>query len=78
MKPTLKAPGIERLKLRCDEPLSKFAFKLNLRHYDKRDALRVLAMHRQAGGRGLHSFTFRLNVNTFREIRLMHAFPPVY
>ena len=33
MKPTLKAPGSERLKLKCDEPLSNFAFKFNLRRY---------------------------------------------
>ena len=30
-KPTLKAPGIERLKLTRDDPLSNFAFKFNLR-----------------------------------------------
>ena len=33
IKPTLKAPGSERLKLKCDEPLSKFAFKFNWRRY---------------------------------------------
>ena len=27
MKPMLKASGTERLKLKCDEPLSDFAFK---------------------------------------------------
>ena len=32
-KPTLTAPGTKRLKLKCDEPLSNFAFKCNLRHY---------------------------------------------
>ena len=31
--PTLKAPGSKRLKLNCDEPLSNFAFKFNLRRY---------------------------------------------
>ena len=34
IKPTLKAPGSERLKLNCDELLSSFAFKLKLRHYN--------------------------------------------
>jgi hypothetical protein len=29
----LKAPGTERLKLKCDYPLSNFAFKFNLRRY---------------------------------------------
>jgi hypothetical protein len=33
MKPTLKAPGTKRLKLKCDEPLSNFAFNFNLRRY---------------------------------------------
>jgi len=33
MKPALKAPGTERLKLKHDEPLSNFAFKFNLRRY---------------------------------------------
>jgi len=31
----LKAPGTKRLKLICDDPLSKFAFKCNLRRYMK-------------------------------------------
>jgi len=33
IKPTLKAPGIKLLKLKYDEPLSKFAFKSNMRRY---------------------------------------------
>jgi hypothetical protein len=33
MKPTLKVPGTKRLKLKYDEPLSKFAFTFNLRRY---------------------------------------------
>ena len=33
IKPTLKAPRTERLKLKYDDPLSKFAFKFNLRRY---------------------------------------------
>jgi hypothetical protein len=35
MTPALKAPGIERLKLKYDDPLSNFAFKFNLRRYNK-------------------------------------------
>ena len=31
IKPALKAPGSERLKLKCDDMLSSFAFKFNLR-----------------------------------------------
>jgi hypothetical protein len=33
IKPTLKAPGTKRLKVRYEEPLSKFALKFNLRLY---------------------------------------------
>ena len=33
IKPTLKAPGTKRLKPKCDEPLSNFAFNFNLRRY---------------------------------------------
>ena len=33
IKPKLKAPGTKRLKLKRDEPLSNFAFKINLRRY---------------------------------------------
>ena len=31
--PPLKAPGTKRLKLTCEEPLSNFAFNINLRRY---------------------------------------------
>ena len=71
MKPTLKAPGIKLLKLECDEPLSEFAFKFNLRRYseeggdvdlrDKQDDHDAY----EAFGRGLHSSTFQLNVSAF-------------
>ena len=33
IKPMLKAPGTILLALRCDEPLSNFAFNFNLRRY---------------------------------------------
>jgi hypothetical protein len=33
IKPTLKAPGTKRLKLKCHKLLSSFAFKFNLRRY---------------------------------------------
>ena len=33
IKPELKAPGTKRLKLKCDEPLSDFAFNFSLRRY---------------------------------------------
>ena len=34
IKPTLKAPGIHRLKLNYVKLLSNFAFKFNLRRYN--------------------------------------------
>jgi len=33
VNPTLKAPGTKRLKLKCDEPLSKITFKFHLCRY---------------------------------------------
>ena len=35
IRPTLKAPGTKRLRLKSDEPLSNFAFKFELRRYTK-------------------------------------------
>ena len=35
IKPTLKAPRTKRLKLKCDEWLSDFAFNFNLCRYIK-------------------------------------------
>jgi hypothetical protein len=35
MIPVLKGPGTKRLKLKCDEPFSDFAFNLNLRCHNK-------------------------------------------
>jgi hypothetical protein len=34
IKPVLKAPGAERFKLKCDELLTNFAFKFNLRRFN--------------------------------------------
>jgi hypothetical protein len=34
IEPTLTAPGSERLKLKCNDLLSHFAFKFNLRLYN--------------------------------------------
>jgi hypothetical protein len=44
MKPTLSPPGIKRLKLKSDEPLSSFAVRLKLAPL-------------QQGGRGRHAAT---------------------
>ena len=37
IKPTLKAPGTERLKLKYEELLSNFGFKFKLRRYIEAD-----------------------------------------
>jgi len=37
IKPKLKLPGTNRLKLQCDEPLSNIALNINLRRYDEDD-----------------------------------------
>jgi len=39
----LKAPGIKRLKLKYDGPLSNVAFKFNLRRYNQADAAKAEA-----------------------------------
>jgi len=41
-------------------------------------AAAAVATEQMVQGRGLHSFTFRLNLSTFCGIRLEHGFPPVY
>ena len=43
----------QHLKLECDEPLSNFAFKFNLRHYAK-DYLRFTAMFNITAGPNSH------------------------
>jgi len=43
MKPTLTAPGSERLKLKCDDPLSNFGFNFNLRCYIQEDFKTMIA-----------------------------------
>ena len=35
INPKLKAPRIQRLKLKYDKPVSKFAFNFNLRRYNE-------------------------------------------
>ena len=63
MKPTLEAPESKLLKLEHENVLSNYAFKLNLRRYNK--ASQCCIILRQEIGRGLHSSTFRLKVSAF-------------
>jgi hypothetical protein len=48
VKPTLKAPGTEHLKLKHDKRLSIFAFKFNLRRYNAGGALGGVSPHHAA------------------------------
>jgi len=55
MKPMLKAPGTNRLRLKCDILLSTSAFKFKLRRYIKvgRDYGAVVAAQSSVSGKGL-------------------------
>ena len=80
IKPTLKAPGTERLNLKFDEMLSIFAFNSNLRRYISvlnlpslpapRYSLRASYVSVAAStvgasrGRGLHSLRYQLNLSS--------------
>jgi len=68
IKPTSNAPGTKRLKLEYDELLSSFAFKFNLRRYNKASPRIKPApqfIMSRIMGRGLHSSTFQLNASAF-------------
>jgi hypothetical protein len=53
IKPTLKAPGTKRLKLKHDEVLSKCAFKINLRRYTQPAARAAAVAAQPAAPAGL-------------------------
>ena len=92
-KPTLKAPGYERLKLEHGKLLSIFAFNFNLRRYSEAGCAflrnytpsilstltRTLVESGALSvlGRVLHSSTFRLNLSTFCEKRWLGLVFPV-
>jgi len=79
MKPKLKPPETEHMKLKCDMPLSNFAFNFNLHRYTSdayyggrvRSGTPASVRPAPAGfawplpGRGLHSSTLPLNGSTF-------------
>ena len=65
MKPTLKPPGSERLKRKCDDLLSSFTLKFNVRRYVVERPL-LLTHVDPADGRGLHSFTLELILSNSR------------
>jgi len=49
MKPVLKALGTVLLKLGCDEALSHFAFKFNLRRYTEAQSVEAIRLVIRAG-----------------------------
>ena len=64
IKAKLKPPGTKRSRLNCDVLLSISAFKVNLRRYTEVDCSFVdINMGCPIDGRGLHSFTFQLNLS---------------
>ena len=76
IKPTLKLPGTNRLKVKDDKLLSNFGFKFDMRCYFKdeqrAEAKKVFAMYDADGSgklevrpRGSHSLTSELNLRTF-------------
>jgi hypothetical protein len=72
IKPTLKAPGTKRLKLEYDGLLSDFAFKFNLRCYNKETTTDGAdsgdvddSTDAGAAGMGLHSSTVQPNLSRF-------------
>ena len=77
IKPTLKAPGTKRLKLKRVDPLSSFGFKFNLHRYIKAENIGQLTSFSGTVtrtsevrpelllGRGAHSLTSKLNLRTF-------------
>ena len=64
VKPTSKASGTKRLKVKHVKLLSSFAFKSNLRRYTAEPFVRITVC-----GRGLNSSTFQLNLTRFLRDR---------
>jgi hypothetical protein len=63
IKPKFKLPGTKRLKLKCDEPLSKIAFTFKLRRYTMTyalswDSIPVTAAAQAGAGRILRAASF--------------------
>jgi hypothetical protein len=67
IKPTLEAPGIERLKLEHEELLSTFAFRFNSRRCTLGGSRVEEEAVGEGEGRNLHSSTFQLKLSRFRH-----------
>jgi hypothetical protein len=68
IKPTLKAPGIKGLKLRCDDPPSNFAFKFNFRRYTPVRVEDVTGASARTPGAGVSNSKDRSTLLHFRGI----------
>ena len=79
IKPTLKAPGTKRLKLKYEKLLSSFVFNFGLRRYSPEQLALDAARKKRAAaaaaaalaseshgspGRGLHSFPCQLSLSS--------------
>ena len=62
IKPTLKAPGTKRLKLKYDELLSNVAFKFNLRRY-------IEELAAKAHDRAAESATMDADIKKLAKVR---------
>jgi len=74
MKPQLKAPGTQRLKRKCDEPPSNFAFKIHLRRYNLMPTdLTVSALNRTAAGSALQRLTNKEYISDLGRVMQVEA-----
>jgi len=60
MKPMLKAPGTKRLKLKYDEVLSNFPFKIDLRRYNAEPGHRYPVRIEYTPAKENSAFTFSM------------------
>jgi predicted metal-binding membrane protein len=71
MKPTSKAPGSERLILKCDDLLSNFALNINLRRYSTVDvvtAASTLALAEQSHAAALKQACLKFVATHLAEV----------
>jgi len=71
IKPMLKAPGMERLKLKYDVMLSSFAFNSNLRRYSMDDIIAdVSVSHLCDGTKEVYNLTGQIQAFELKQVGL--------